>query len=124
MLKLISSELRLRNFERDVVENAVQKLVDQAYAEPQTRKSIGLRGTVTFESHTNLGTDDILSEPMEHVSLEGDAGAALISASAKTPAKRHRRARGKGNRADQFYIYRTSDGQRVPHARYRVQGAA
>ncbi|KAL2108990.1 hypothetical protein VUR80DRAFT_3119 [Thermomyces stellatus] len=79
--------------------------------------SVGLRGTVSFESHTNLGTadDGILSGPMEHMSLGGDAGAASTSASAReTPARPRRKARGKGNRADQFCIYRTSDGQGTP----------
>ncbi|PNY19708.1 Uncharacterized protein TCAP_07480 [Tolypocladium capitatum] len=118
LLKPISSELGLRDFERDVVENAVQKLVDGAYMDPLLRRSLGLQGTVTFESHTNLGTadDDPISEPMEHMSIgRGGAGAAA-SASAPKPAapKVRRRARGKGNRADQFCIYRTSDGQNVP----------
>ncbi|XP_044718710.1 kinase [Hirsutella rhossiliensis] len=100
LLKPISSELGLRDFERDVVENAVQKLVDRAYTDPLLRSSLGLQGTVTFESHTNLGS----TGPTEPAS------------GPKPPAapKARRRARGKGNRADQFCIYRTSDGQKVP----------
>ncbi len=58
LLKPISSELGPRDFERDVVENAVQKLVDQAYMDPLLRANLGLQGTVTFESHRNLGTTD------------------------------------------------------------------
>ncbi|KAJ6437118.1 LOW QUALITY PROTEIN: Major facilitator superfamily domain, general substrate transporter [Purpureocillium lavendulum] len=118
LLKPISSELGLRDFERDVVENAVQKLVDGAYMDPLLRRSLGLQGTVTFESHTNLGAtdDDPISEPMEQMSLgRGGAGAAASASAAKPVApKVRRRARGKGNRADQFCIYRTSDGQNVP----------
>ncbi|KAM4061551.1 kinase [Hirsutella rhossiliensis] len=118
LLKPISSELGLRDFERDVVENAVQKLVDRAYTDPLLRSSLGLQGTVTFESHTNLGTtDDPISEPLEHMSLgTGSTGPTEPASGPKPPAapKARRRARGKGNRADQFCIYRTSDGQKVP----------
>ncbi|KAH7012653.1 uncharacterized protein B0I36DRAFT_369779 [Microdochium trichocladiopsis] len=121
LLKPISSELGLRDFERDVIENAVQKLVDRAYMDPLLRSSLGLQGTVTFESHTNLGTtdDDPISEPLEHMSLGRGGADAAASASASAPKppgapKARRRARGKGNRADQFCIYRTSDGQNAP----------
>jgi hypothetical protein len=58
LLKPISNELGLRDFERDAVENAVQKLVDRAYIDPLLRANLGLQGTVTFESHMNLGTTD------------------------------------------------------------------
>lgn len=118
LLKPISSELGLRDFERDVVENAVQKLVDRAYTDSLLRSSLGLQGTVTFESHTNLGTtDDPISEPLEHMSLgTGSTGPTDPASGPKPPAaaRARRRARGKGNRADQFCIYRTSDGQKVP----------
>ncbi|GKU07974.1 unnamed protein product [Fusarium langsethiae] len=60
------SEIDLRNSERDVVENAVQKLMDATYADITLRNYLGLNGTLTFESHTNPGTaDDILSESMD-----------------------------------------------------------
>ena len=66
VLHPISSEIGLRNGERDVVENAVQKLMDATYADPTLRNHLGLNGTVTFESHTNLGiTEESLSESME-----------------------------------------------------------
>ncbi|KAF6821137.1 hypothetical protein CPLU01_12564 [Colletotrichum plurivorum] len=111
----ISSEIGLRNFERDTVENAVQKLIDEAYKNPQLRNDLGLRGTVTFESHTNLGeTDDTLSEHMDRMSIERDDTGQQASASRPPSRKPRRRARGKGNRADQFCIYRTSDGRKIP----------
>ena len=115
VLRPITSELDLRFFERDVVENAVQKLVDRAYTDPVLRSSLGLRGSITFESHTNLG-DEVI-ESLEQTSLgEGNTGAAG-SASAPKPmmaSKARRKARGKGNRADQFCVYRTLDVQNVP----------
>ncbi|KAM4067886.1 lipopolysaccharide kinase [Hirsutella rhossiliensis] len=109
LLQPISSELGLRDFERDVVENAVQKLVDGAHKDPLLRQSLGLAGTIKFESHTNLATvEDALSEPLQNLSL----GNAPVT---PRPSRRpHRVARGKGNRADQFCIYKTGDGVEVP----------
>ncbi|RMJ01509.1 hypothetical protein CDV36_015742, partial [Fusarium kuroshium] len=100
LLRPVSSEIGLRNSERDVVENAVQKLMDATYNDSSLRSHLGLDGTVTFESHTNLGiTDDSLSESMEQVSIGSRPPSRLT--------RRRRKARGKGNRGDQFCIYRT-----------------
>ncbi|KAK4095957.1 hypothetical protein N658DRAFT_502103 [Parathielavia hyrcaniae] len=113
----ISSEHGLRYYERDTVENAVQKLVDAVYENPVLRASVGLRGTVTFESHTNLGTiDGSLSEPSESAPLSGASAteAALAPPAAVRKRRRLAKGKGKGSRADQFCIYRTSDGANVP----------
>jgi hypothetical protein len=70
LLRPVSSEIGLRNSERDIVENAIQKLMDATYNDSSLRGHLGLDGTVTFESHTNLGiTDESLSESMEQVSI-------------------------------------------------------
>uniref|UniRef100_L2G987 Serine threonine protein kinase n=1 Tax=Colletotrichum fructicola (strain Nara gc5) TaxID=1213859 RepID=L2G987_COLFN len=115
LIRPISSELGLRNFQRDTVENAVQKLVEKAYSNERLRQKIGLQGIVTFESHTNLGqTDEALPEAMEQMSIEQDDNDPAATASKLSNHKPRRRARGKGNRADQFCIYRTSDGRNVP----------
>ncbi|KPA36814.1 serine threonine protein kinase [Fusarium langsethiae] len=107
LLRPVSSEIGLRNCERDVVENAVQKLMDATQNDSSLRSHLGLDGTVTFESHTNLGTtDDSLSESMEQVSIGSRPSSRMT--------RRRRKARGKGNRGDQFCIYRTSDDQNVP----------
>ncbi|KAH7115499.1 hypothetical protein B0J13DRAFT_533387 [Dactylonectria estremocensis] len=106
LLRPVSSEIGLRNGDRDVVENAVQKLTDATHTDSLLRSHLGLNGTVTFESHTNLGiSDDSLSESMEQVS---------IGSRPPDRTTRRRKARGKGNRADQFCIYRTSDEQNIP----------
>ncbi|KAL2193978.1 hypothetical protein P885DRAFT_71775 [Corynascus similis CBS 632.67] len=113
----ISSEHGLRYYERDTVENAVQKLVDAVYENPVLRASVGLRGTVTFESHTNLGTiDGGPSEPLERTHLSGGSvgEAALAPSAAVRNPRLVMKGKGKGNRADQFYIYRTSDGANIP----------
>ncbi|KAK1637271.1 hypothetical protein BDP81DRAFT_427086 [Colletotrichum phormii] len=115
LISPISSEIGLRNFERDTVENTVQKLIDEAYKNPQLRDDLDLQGTVTFESHTNLGeTDDSLSEDLDRMSIERDDTGQPPSASRPPSRKPRRRARGKGNRADQFCIYRTSNGRNIP----------
>ncbi|KAK8924884.1 hypothetical protein H634G_06071 [Metarhizium anisopliae BRIP 53293] len=118
LLKPISSEAGLRNFKFYVVENAVKRLVDQANTDPLLRSSLGIQGTVTFKSHTNLGTtNDLISEPTEHVPLDGDDTGATAQGSApeQAPARKSRRkARGKGNRADEFCVYRTLEGRKIP----------
>ncbi|KAK4119690.1 hypothetical protein N657DRAFT_666476 [Parathielavia appendiculata] len=111
------TEHGLRYYERDTVENAVQKLVDAVYENPVLRASIGLRGTVTFESHTNLGTvDGSLSVPPEPAPISGSSAgeAALAPPAAVRKRRRVAKGKGKGNRADQFCIYRTSDGANIP----------
>jgi len=105
----ISSEHGLRYYERETVENAVQKLVSAVYKNPRLRRRFSLRGTVTFESHTNLGPID--SEPFQLTSLSGDSAGDIVSV---RPPRRAVKIKGKGNRADQFCIYSTSDSARVP----------
>jgi hypothetical protein len=114
ILRPISCEIGLRNFELNAVENAVEKLVDGAYKDPLARHALDLRGTITFESHTNLGNNNT-SKSMEHTLPDSnDARATALMSAPRTPTKTHHAAKGKGNRADQFCIYRTSDGQNVP----------
>lgn len=48
LIRPISSESGLRDFERDTVENAVQKLVDAAHSNLLLRKKLDLRGAVTL----------------------------------------------------------------------------
>ncbi|GJN67157.1 hypothetical protein PLICBS_001181 [Purpureocillium lilacinum] len=102
----ISSELDLRNFERDTVEIAVQRLLDGVYGSERLRNDLNMQGTVVFKNHTNLGSD----EESVSESLEG----LTIQATATTGAPR-RRAKGRGNRrADQFCIYREKNGRSDP----------
>ncbi|EEH33300.2 hypothetical protein PAAG_04350 [Paracoccidioides lutzii Pb01] len=70
----ISGEIELRNYERDTVENTVQKLVNAVYDDELLRNQLGLRGTVTFGSHTNLGqtNNSSINESMEQMSISED----------------------------------------------------
>jgi hypothetical protein len=117
LLHPVSSELGLRSSQRDAVENAVQKLVDETHNDPSLRSHLGIHGTITFESHTNLGNaDESLPESMEQLSIGTDGSEAATTQRPRPPkaASHRRRARGKGNRADQFCIYRTSDDRSIP----------
>ena len=123
MLRPISSELGLRFFQHDVVENAIQTLVDTAYMDPLLRNNLGLKGTVTFESHLNLGTtkDDVTSESQQHkfpgeedAGAEAEASASVLPPKPKTPPKARHKGNRKSNLADQFCVYRTLDGQNIP----------
>ena len=132
MIAPISAEHGLRHYERETVENAVQTLVNTVYDDNLLRNQLGLRGTVTFESHTNLGetNDSSITESMAQTRMNEDnqnnaeratkrrrkgkeTAQNLQPVLPQTPKKR-RKARGKGNRADQFCICRTSDGQDFP----------
>ncbi|KAJ6437065.1 phosphoglycerate mutase [Purpureocillium lavendulum] len=103
----ISSEIGLRNFQRDTVENAVERLLTEVYNNPHLRTRLDMQGTVKFESHTNLGPEnESISEHLENLTIDG----ATIG-----PTVPRRRAAGKGNRrADQFCIYRTESGRSYP----------
>ncbi|EHA51053.1 hypothetical protein MGG_17220 [Pyricularia oryzae 70-15] len=116
LISPISSEHGLRHFERNTVENAVQKLVDAVFENELLRQRLGLHGTVTFESHTNLGAaDESLSEPLEQMTVSGPSVAGASSATAKVrKPRRTAKSKGKGNRADQFCIYRTTNGANTP----------
>ncbi|KAI8954159.1 hypothetical protein F4801DRAFT_534524 [Xylaria longipes] len=117
LISPITSETGLRHFERDTVENAVQKLVDEAYNDEQLRVRLGIQGSVTFESHTNLGdTVDAVSESIEHMTMAENSVTNATTPAPKRPRpKAHRKARrGKNGPADQFCVYRRSDGRNVP----------
>lgn len=113
----VSSEMSLRHFERDVVENAVKKMIDCAYNDPLLRNKLELLGNVTFESHTNL--DDYYSNPSftENVTAQTSvstrrSGPSSSRASSDRPVLP--KLRGKGGVADNFCIYRRADGRDVP----------
>ena len=89
VLKPISCETGLRSFEYNVVENAAEKLIEEASNDLSLR-SLSLHGDITLESHTNLrAADNPVTEPTEHMSIDTDdnrVGAAAVAASAPAPA--------------------------------------
>ncbi|KAH8655744.1 hypothetical protein BX600DRAFT_483015 [Xylariales sp. PMI_506] len=115
LISPISSEIGLRTFERDSVENAVKKLVDKTYNDSLLRNSLDLQGTVTFESHTNLGViSRDISKAMQSMSLGEDGPSLHAVVPCPRSDKAQGKPRGKGNLADQFCVYRMSDGRNIP----------
>ncbi|KAL2161905.1 hypothetical protein VTH06DRAFT_7690 [Thermothelomyces fergusii] len=111
VLQPISSEYGLRYYERQAVEDVVKKLVDAVYEDSTLREKLGLRGTVTFESHLNLSQmESMMSELSERTPSTGET-ARTPSAAAR---KRLRLTKGIGGQPDQFCVYRTSDAADVP----------
>ena len=103
----ISSEDGLRYVARDAVENAVERLVKEAFNDLSVRNAVGLDGTIIFESHLNLGNSTDSAPESREKSGQGDAHP-------KTPARKlHHKAKGKVGRPDQFCIYKTLDGRSV-----------
>ncbi|KAH6696536.1 hypothetical protein BKA61DRAFT_623125 [Leptodontidium sp. MPI-SDFR-AT-0119] len=121
----ISSELGLRHFARDTVENPVRTLIEEIYRNVQLRDHLQLEGTLMFESHTNLGkTSEVsIQEEVEHVSLSeshtSEAGGRKSKEKGRGRGEKDKRdiagiGRGLTGSADQFCIYELANGQRVP----------
>ncbi|KND87151.1 hypothetical protein TOPH_08191 [Tolypocladium ophioglossoides CBS 100239] len=108
VLNPVSSEEGLRIFAFNFLETAVQKLVQAACDDPQLRERLGLQGTISFESHTNLGDAASISSSMKKLSI-GDGsegpGRGPRPETQRVP-KPKPAVRGKVGIADQFCIYR------------------
>ncbi|KAH7010964.1 hypothetical protein B0J12DRAFT_690969 [Macrophomina phaseolina] len=126
----IDSEDQLRHFARSAVEKPVQKFVEEVYKDDDLRVSLGLQGTVTFESHTNLGRSDgtTVDEAMRDMSISDTSAQTDVSGGRNkrrgkeratsvqaAPSRPREQRKGKGGgRADQFCIYRQEDGPSIP----------
>ncbi|KAJ8059754.1 hypothetical protein OCU04_011394 [Sclerotinia nivalis] len=113
----ISSETGLRHFARDTVENPVRTLIQEVYKDVQLREQLQLRGTMMFESHTNLGEDSkgSIEESMESLSITQAAIPKNGRRKAKKAAPEKRRAAKKrAGIADQFCIYEQADTKKTP----------
>ncbi|OJD10479.1 hypothetical protein AJ78_08529, partial [Emergomyces pasteurianus Ep9510] len=55
LISPISSEWDLQYYERETVENQVRAIIDRIYENNELKRAFGLRGSITFESHANLG---------------------------------------------------------------------
>lgn len=122
----ISSELGLRHYARETVENPVRTLVGEVYKDERLREQLQLRGTMMFESHTNLPqpSDASIEEEMEQMSITEPNASQTGRNTTKGKGRQGDRqgnqggASGAGRRragnADQFCIYEMSDGQRIP----------
>jgi hypothetical protein len=111
----ISSELGLRHYARETVENPVRTLIQEVYSDAQLREQLQLQGTMVFESHTNLpqASESSIGKEMEQMSITEPN----TSHKGKDKVKKVS-AGGAGRKrvgtADQFCIYQLSDGQKAP----------
>jgi tRNA A-37 threonylcarbamoyl transferase component Bud32 len=120
----ISSELGLRHYARDTVENPVRTLIQEIYQNVQLREQLQLGGTLMFESHTNLGNTSelLIEEEVEHMSISeshtaeasGRTTKGKVKKASKNKRDTARGGRGVTGSADQFCIYELANGQRVP----------
>ena len=121
----ISSELGLRHFARETVENPVRTLIQEVYSDARLREQLQLQGTMMFESHTNLPqpSETSMEGEMEQMSITEpnvSQGGNKPNDTVKQGGKKIKQAsaggagRKRAGTADQFCIYQLSDGQRVP----------
>jgi hypothetical protein len=120
----IYSEASLRNFERDTVDNFVEKVIQALRDDEPLRYEFGIQGRVTFYDRANQ-SETSLENSLEQMNLQD----------ARTPQRhantRHRRGRGKGRgaaqrrnrdgtarrrnrRADQFCVHLVADERQIP----------
>lgn len=111
----ISSELGVRTFARDGVENPVKTLIEEVYKDTALREYFRLRGNIRFENHLNLGpsTDAGLDEAMQSVSLSDPRDETRLEDGAAQSLNSPKRKR-RGGLADQFCIYQLDGGRNVP----------
>ncbi|KAL5351074.1 hypothetical protein ACLOAV_004649 [Pseudogymnoascus australis] len=120
----IASEVALRHFARDTVENPVRTLIEEIHKHEQLREQLQLRGAMIFESHTNLAQpiEQSMESEMEHMSISepntSRAGRSRAKGKGKQVGGQHN-TRGASWRkrvgsADQFCITEQADGQMVP----------
>jgi hypothetical protein len=120
----IYSEASLRNFERDTVDNFVEKIIMALRDDEPLRHEFGIQGQVTFYDRANP-SETSLEKSLEQMNLQGT----------RTPQRvantRHGRGRGKGRgaaqrqkrdgttrrrnrRADQFCVHLVADERQKP----------
>jgi hypothetical protein len=67
----VSSELGVRHFARDMVENPVRTLIQEMHTNNHLREQLRIGGTLTFESYTNLGktSERLIEEVVAYISI-------------------------------------------------------
>ncbi|PGH05103.1 hypothetical protein AJ80_08402 [Polytolypa hystricis UAMH7299] len=109
----ITAEIDLQYYERDTVENQV----DSIYGNDILSQEFQLAGSVTFESHMNLGASmqGQSDEEMQQLSV----GPNISASGEQTPKKRKRKAPGEDilllrGQADRFCVYRRGNDEHIP----------
>ncbi|OJD11471.1 hypothetical protein AJ78_07777 [Emergomyces pasteurianus Ep9510] len=120
LISPISSEWDLQYYERETVENQVRAIIDRIYENNELKRAFGLRGSITFESHANLGLSTRVAdlnpgdqqssvEPMVRTesSIEKIMGK-------KNKTKKKETTMVTEEQADRFCIYRQDGDEHIP----------
>ncbi|KAG5294561.1 hypothetical protein I7I48_11114 [Histoplasma ohiense] len=116
----ISSEWGLWYYERKTVENQVRTIIDRIYENDELKRAFSLRGSITFESHANLGLStraadlnpgDQQSSVESAVGTESGAGKRMGE---KNKTKKREPTMVTRGQADQFCIYRQDGNEDIP----------
>ena len=120
----IYSEVSLRNFERDTVDNFVEKVIQALRDDEPLRHEFGIEGRVTFYDRANP-SETSLENSLEHMNLQD------VWTPQRPANTRHGRGRGRGRgaaqsqkrdgtarrrnrRADQFCVHLVADERKTP----------
>ncbi|EEQ85491.1 uncharacterized protein BDCG_08760 [Blastomyces dermatitidis ER-3] len=124
----IYSEASLRNFERDTVDNFVEKVINALRDDEPLRHEFGIQGRVTFYDRANP-SETLLENSLEQMNLQ-DARTPQRPANTRHggcrgggrgggrgAAQRQKRdgtARRRNRRADQFCVHLVADERQIP----------
>ncbi|KAJ5993386.1 hypothetical protein N7451_009110 [Penicillium sp. IBT 35674x] len=120
----IYSEASLRNFERDTVDNFVEKIVNALRDDEHLRHEFGIQGRVTFYDRANP-SETSLENSLEQLNFQGartpqqpankrqDRGTRKGRGAAQGQ-KRGGASRRRNRRADQFCVHLVADERQLP----------
>jgi hypothetical protein len=112
----IYSEATLRNFERDTVDNFVEKIIEALRGDETLQQEFGIEGRVAFYDRTNsTSLDDSLEQmhldnaPHQPTNTDGGRGKSMGRSQTRAPSGRRR-----NRRADQFCVHVVADERQIP----------
>ncbi|EYE92094.1 uncharacterized protein EURHEDRAFT_427722, partial [Aspergillus ruber CBS 135680] len=116
----IYSEATLRNFERDTVDNFVEKIVEALRGDETLQREFGIEGRVAFYDRTNstslddnleMHLDDAPRQPNTSRGRGRRKGKVKQMGQSQTRARSRRR---RNRRADQFCVHVVADERQIP----------
>ncbi|KMU81591.1 hypothetical protein CISG_09204 [Coccidioides immitis RMSCC 3703] len=113
----ITAEMDLRYYERDTVENQVQMVVNAVYEDETLKQAFRLAGSITFESHTNLGASkrtQATEEQMQDLSIDTDPSSRKGHTTRKGKQKATEDPPISRGQADRFCVYRRGTEEDIP----------
>ncbi|KAI1916106.1 hypothetical protein LOZ65_005339 [Ophidiomyces ophidiicola] len=112
----ITAEMDLRYYERDTVENQVQMVVNAVYEDEALKQAFGLAGSITFESHTNLGVSkrNQAAAEMRDLPIDTDPPSRKDHTSKKGKQKATEDPPVSRGQADRFCVYRRGTEEDIP----------